>query len=95
MEWTVEIISLVVAAFSAFASAIAAIFGVASYCIAKRSEKGYIRRQIEIRRKKIHQIEDQMRRKYGLNYSTRGQIKPEQYKIDKLQSEITEWEERL
>lgn len=95
MEWTVEIISLVVAAFSAFASAIAAIFGVASYCIAKRSEKGYIRRQIEIRRKKIHQINHQMDLKYGINRSTRGQIKPEQYKIDKLQSEITEWEERL
>lgn len=95
MEWSIETISLAVAACSALASAIAAIFAVASYCIAKRSEKGYIRRQIQKKNKTIQKIEYQMTLKYGIDYSTRGLIKPEQYKIEKLQNEIAELEDRL
>lgn len=95
MEWSIEMISLAVAAFSAFASAIAAIFGVASYCLSKRNEKGSVLKKIEKKQQKIRHIEGQMNRKYGLNRSDRGLIKPEQLEINKLKSEIAELEDRI
>ena len=84
-----EKVGIIVSVVGAFASIIAAIFGVKSYKYAKKMSRGNIRRQIAAKERQISDIQNQIYRRYGLNDNGTGRaISPLDMKKEKLQEEI-------
>ena len=84
-----EKVGIIVSVVGAFASIIAAIFGVKSYKYAKKMSRGNIRRQIAAKERQISDIQNQIYRRYGLRDNGTGRALSDlDYKIAKLQAEI-------
>ena len=79
------------------ASIIAAITGIVAMItgiIAIRNGKGNVIKRIERKQQKIHEIDNQFYRQYGLNANTRMHY-PTQAKKDKLEKEIEELQKKI
>ena len=61
-----EKVGIIVSVVGAFASIIAAIFGVKSYKYAKKMSRGNIKRQIAAKERQIREIDNQLVRKFGI-----------------------------
>ena len=86
---SMEKVGIIVSVVGAFASIIAAIFGVKSYKYAKKMSRGNIRRQIAAKERQISDIQNQIYRRYGLRDNGTGRALSDlDYKIAKLQAEI-------
>ena len=84
-----EKVGIIVSVVGAFASIIAAIFGVKSYKYAKKMSRGNIRRQIAAKERQIMEIDNQLVRKFGIYDTGRGRaITALDRKKEKLQEEI-------
>ena len=84
-----EKVGIIVSVVGAFASIIAAIFGVKSYKYAKKMSRGNIRRQIAAKERQISDIQNQIYRRYGLRDNGTGRALSDlDYKKAKLQAEI-------
>ena len=75
-------------------SVIAAILAAIALFYTIRNSKGNVIKRIERKQRKIHEIEDQFYRKYGLNANVRMHS-PSFSKIDKLQKDIDELKKRI
>ena len=84
-----EKVSIIVSVVGAFASIIAAIFGVKSYKYAKKMSRGNIRRQIAAKERQIREIDNQLVRKFDIYDTGRGRaLTALDMKKEKLQEEI-------
>lgn len=84
-----EKVGIIVSVVGAFASIIAAIFGVKSYKYAKKMSRGNIRRQIAAKERQIREIDNKLVRKFGLYDTRQGRaLTALDMKKDKLQEEI-------
>jgi len=78
---------LIITIISAIAAVVAAVYAV-------RNDKAHIKKRIRQKRDKISQLETQIFIKYR-NTFCGGRVSPEQEKIDKLNQEIRDLEDRL
>ena len=86
---SMEKVGIIVSVVGAFASIIAAIFGVKSYKYAKKMSRGNIRRQIAAKERQIMEIDNQLVRKFGIYDTGRGRaLTALDMKKEKLQEEI-------
>ena len=86
---SMEKVGIIVSVVGAFASIIAAIFGVKSYKYAKKMSRGNIRRQIAAKERQIMEIDNQLVRKFGIYDTGRGRaLTALDRKKEKLQEEI-------
>ena len=86
---SMEKVGIIVSVVGAFASIIAAIFGVKSYKYAKKMSGGNIRRQIAAKERQIREIDNQLVRKFGIYDTGRGRaLTALDMKKEKLQEEI-------
>ena len=86
---SMEKVGIIVSVVGAFASIIAAIFGVKSYKYAKKMSRGNIRRQIAAKERQIREIDNQLVRKFGIYDTGRGRaLTALDMKKEKLQEEI-------
>ena len=86
---SMEKVGIIVSVVGAFASIIAAIFGVKSYKYAKKMSRGNIRRQIAAKERQIREIDNQLVRKFGIYDTGRGRaLTALDRKKEKLQAEI-------
>ncbi len=86
---SMEKVSIIVSVVGAFASIIAAIFGVKSYKYAKKMSRGNIRRQIAAKERQIREIDNQLVRKFDIYDTGRGRaLTALDMKKEKLQEEI-------
>ena len=86
---SMEKVGIIVSVVGAFASIIAAIFGVKSYKYAKKMSRGDIRRQIAAKERQIREIDNKLVRKFGLYDTGHGRaLTALDMKKIKLQEEI-------
>ena len=86
---SMEKVGIIVSVVGAFASIIAAIFGVKSYKYAKKMSRGNIRRQIAAKERQIKEIDNQLVRKFGIYDTGSGRaLTALDMKKEKLQEEI-------
>lgn len=78
---------LIITIISVFAAVVAAVYAV-------RNDKAHIRKRIRQKQWKINKLESQKFIKYH-NIIGGGSVSPEQDKIDKLNQEIKDLEDRL
>ena len=78
---------LIITIISAIAAVVAAVYVV-------RNDKAHIKKRIRQKRDKISQLETQIHIKYR-NSFWEGSVSPEQEKINKLNQEIRDLEDRL
>lgn len=84
-----EKVGIIVSVVGAFASIIAAIFGVKSYKYAKKMSRGNIRRQIAAKERQIRDIQNLIYDRYGINDNGTGRAMSDlDFMKAKLQEEL-------
>lgn len=87
MELIITIISAIIGVIGTIAAVVAAVYAV-------RNDKAHIRKCIRQKQEKISKLETQKFIKYRNKFGA-GSVSPEQDKIDKLNQEIKDLEDRL
>lgn len=84
----IEVIGIILSAIAAFAAVFTLIYTI-------RNSKGCILKRIDKKEGQIRKLEHQLVLRYGINRGSGGPITSLDYKIRKLQREITELKRKL